>query len=76
MLQMIRLCHEKAAALTSHSCFITCASPVMWDGSKAVQKLLSWHLAKDECKDVQHILEGTTYMWNEIYWDLSDPINS
>lgn len=48
----------------------------MWDGSKATQKLFSQHLAKDECKEVQHVLEGTTCMWNEIYWDLSDPIDS
>lgn len=48
----------------------------MRDGPKAVQKLLSQHLAKDECKEVQHILEGTTCMWNEIYCDLSDPIDS
>lgn len=48
----------------------------MWNGPKAVQKLLSQHFVKAEYKEVQDILEGTTCMWNEIYRDLCDPIDS
>lgn len=59
--------HEAAAALTFHSYFITCASPVAWSGPKAVRKVLSQHLAKDEHKGAQQVLEGATCLWNKIY---------